>query len=217
MQRGFVAKAMTNNQHTLYNFRRCPYAMRARMALWVSGIIPYVIEVDLKDRPPRLLVLSPKGSVPVLQTADGTVIDESIDIMRWALNQNDPDGWLRDADDAQSLIKPTTSQTGWFKNALDRYKYGARYPDEDCSGARDSGQDYLERLNARLKQTKYLCADHITYADIAIFPFVRQFANTDRDWFDALPLPELQKWLAIHLESPLFRAIMEKQKPVPLE
>ncbi len=202
---------MTNkNVHTLYNFRRCPYAMRARMALWKSGIIPTIIEVDLKDRPPALYDLSPKGSVPVLQTADGRVIDESIDIMLWALNQNDPDGWLNAGEGAKTLIDPTTSQVGWFKNALDRYKYGTRYPDEDCSGARDKGEEYLQQLNTRLSGAKYLCADHITYADIAIFPFIRQFANTDRTWFDALPLPKLQAWLDSHLNSPLFKTIMEK-------
>lgn len=203
---------MAGKNHILYNFRRCPYAMRARMALWKSGIIPEIIEVDLKDRPQALYDLSPKGSVPVLQTAEGTVIDESLDIMRWALNQNDPDGWLSDAEDAQSLIEPTKSQVGWFKNALDRYKYPTRYPDEDCSGAREKGVEFLQHLNARLQNTKYLCADHITYADIAVFPFIRQFANTKRDWFDELPLKKLQDWLAFHLESALFKTIMEKRK-----
>lgn len=203
---------MSGNKHTLYNFRRCPYAMRARMALWQAGIIPEIIEVDLKNRPPVLYELSPKGSVPVLHLDDGSVIDESVDIMLWALEQNDPDGWLGEAEDAPALIEPTTSQTGWFKNALDRYKYPTRYPDEDCSGARDKGLEYLQQLEDRLGAQRYLCVDHITYADIAIFPFIRQFANTDRDWFDALPLTKLQDWLAGHLESPLFKTIMEKRK-----
>lgn len=197
-----------NQRHYLYSFRRCPYAMRARMALFYAGIPIDIEEVDFKDKPAKMLALSPKGTVPVLNSVDGSVIDESLDIMRWALSQNDPDGWMN-ADKAQinALI---SENDGTFKAALDRYKYPNRYPDEDCSGARDNGYKFLIRLNERLQSHKHLCADHITMADIAIFPFIRQFANTDKAWFEGLSLPHLQTWLRDHLESDLFQTIMGK-------
>ena len=202
-----------NNNHTLYSFRRCPYAMRARMALWQASIIPEtIVEVDLKNRPQALYDLSPKGSVPVLHLEDGTVIDESFDIMLWALKRNDPKGWLIDDPDGEQLIDIMTTQNGAFKSQLDRYKYPTRYPDEDCSGAQAKAQGYLEDLDARLGNGKFLCGDQRSYVDVAIFPFIRQCANTNRDWFDGLPLPNLQKWLAQHLEWDLFQTIMEKQK-----
>lgn len=203
---------MSNNNHTLYNFRRCPYAMRARMALWHAGIIPAtIIEVDFKNKPPEMLEISPKGSVPVLHLEDGTVIDESLDIVRWALAQNDPDGWLIDDESGAELIDIMTTQGGKFKSQLDRYKYPDRYPDEDCSGAQDNARAYLEGLNTRLENHAYLCGDARSYIDICIFPFIRQCANTNRDWFDGLPLPALQKWLATHLEWALFQTIMDKK------
>jgi glutathione S-transferase len=192
----------------LYSFRRCPYAMRARMALFQSGTKLELREIVLRDKPEHMLEISPKGTVPVLQVSETKVIDESFDIMLWALNQNDPDDWLAGHDAA--LIAQNDEE---FKAALDRYKYPNRYPDEDCSSARDDGEEFLKLLEARLQNAPYLCGDKKSLADIAIFPFIRQFANVDRDWFYALPYPALQAWLKSHLESDLFIAIMEKYKP----
>ncbi len=191
----------------LYSFRRCPYAMRARMALMASGQTVRLREVVLRDKPAEMLEASPKGTVPVLILEDGTVIDESLDVMAWALSQNDPGGWL--TADGEALI---AEADGPFKKALDRYKYPNRYEDEgvDKLEQRAKGREFLAKLDGILKDQTYLLGDAITKADIAIFPFVRQFANTDRAWFDAEPLPHLQRWLAGHLESELFLSVMTK-------
>ena len=142
---------------------------------------------------------------------DGTVIDESLDIVKWALSQNDPEGWLIDDADGEELIDVMTTQGGKFKSQLDRYKYPNRYPDEDCSGAQEQARGYLEDLNIRLENHAYLCGDKRSYVDVAIFPFIRQCANPNREWFDALPFSALQKWLAQHLEWDLFQTIMKKE------
>ena len=195
-------------RHYLYSFRRCPYAMRARMALLYAGIKIDIEEVDFKNKPAEMLRISPKGTVPILKTTDGQIIDESLDIMEWAIAQNDPNGWGEsDNNKIKALI---CENDGSFKAALDRYKYPNRYPDEDCSEARNKGYAFLLKLDEKLQNQKQLCADHITMADIAIFPFIRQFANTDREWFDSLPLTHLRRWLDAHLNSDFFQMIMDK-------
>lgn len=195
----------------LYSFRRCPYAMRARMALWISGTRCELREVKLAGKPPAMLEASPKGTVPVLVLAAGEVIDESIAIMRWALERSDPEGWL--AGDHPALIDLAD---GPFKHHLDRYKYPNRYEDERGNGRidhRGEGLAILSDLNFRLAEREHLLGERRTMADIALFPFVRQFANVDRDWFDAQPIPHLQEWLDRHLESELFTAVMPKYAP----
>ena len=199
---------MTTPDRILYSFRRCPYAMRARLALVVSGTACELREVKLADKPQAMLDASPKGTVPVLVLAEGRVIDESEQVMRWALARNDPEGWLERGDPA--LIE---ASDGPFKHALDRYKYPNRY--EDCVPLkhREQGLAFLRQLDERLAPDGQVCGKHRGIADAAIFPFVRQFANHDRDWFDAQPLPHLQAWLAGHLESPLFKTVMQREKP----
>lgn len=199
----------------LYSFRRCPYAMRARMALWVAGVTVELREVKLAAKPPEMIEASPKGTVPVLDFRDGSVIDESLAIMRWALHRNDPEGWL--AGDDEALI---ARNDGPFKRALDRYKYPTRYPDEAGGDEetfrldhRTHGLAVLHDLDARLGSSAQLCGDSRTLADIALFPFVRQFANTDREWFDAQGLPHVQEWLEGHLASELFASVMPKFAP----
>jgi len=195
----------------LYSFRRCPYAMRARMALWVSGQDVELREVKLANKPPELAEASAKATVPVLVLDDGNVIDESIAVMRWALGENDPEGWL--AGDDVDLI---ATNDGAFKHHLDRYKYPNRYVDEPNHGTVDhraEGLAILKQLDARLAENEQLNGDRISMADIALFPFIRQFANTDRAWFDAQDLPHLQAWLQQHLDSELFKAIMPKFVP----
>ena len=203
---------MSESAPILYSFRRCPYAMRARMALWVSGQACELREVKLANKPPELLALSEKATVPVLQLAGGKVLEESLDIMRWALGQSDPEGWLGGGN--AELI---AHNDGAFKHALDRYKYPTRYPDEaDGDDAafrlhhRNKGAAILNELNDRLAGDKQLSGNHRSFADIALFPFIRQFANTDRAWFDAQDWPHLQRWLDGHLGSSLFANVMAK-------
>lgn len=191
----------------LYSFRRCPYAMRARLALAISGTRCELREVRLAAKPAAMLAASPKGTVPVLVLPDGRVIDESLDIMRWALMNGDPEDWLERGDAA--LI---AANDGPFKHDLDRYKYPERHG-ADASAHRERGLAFLQKLDARLSRTDQLCGDTRGLADAAIMPFVRQFAAVDRPWFDALPLPHLRTWLAGHLASGLFDAIMMRAAP----
>ncbi|RYE02204.1 MAG: glutathione S-transferase [Sphingomonadales bacterium] len=191
----------------LYSFRRCPYAMRARMALLVSGVVYEHREVKLSAKPPEMLAASPKGTVPVLVLPDGQVIDESLDIMRWALGQNDPEHWL-EGDDAALIA----ANDGAFKHHLDRYKYPDRHA-SDPLVHRAAALAMLARLEARLAGGPWLCGVARTLTDAAIMPFVRQFAAVDRPWFDAQPLPALQSWLAAQLASPLFAEAMRLREP----
>ena len=189
----------------LYSFRRCPYAMRARMALSSSGMEYEHREVVLRDKPPEMLEVSPKGTVPVLVTPTGTVIEESLDIMRHALAMKDPEGWL-ERDDPELVA----ANDGPFKHHLDRYKYATRYNDVDPEEHRSEALDILRQLEARLAKDAYLCGARRGLADIAIFPFIRQFANADRTWFDAQSLPRLQDWLERLITSELFTGVMAK-------
>lgn len=193
--------------NTLYSFRRCPYAMRARMALRYSGVPVDIVEVSLKAKPAAMLAISPKGTVPVLD-AGGRVIDESLEIMRWALAQNDPQNWLLDGDSRIAELIEANDQG--FKVDLNRYKYAERYPEQPMEVYRAEGAVYLQRLEGLLQDRDYLLADHPSLADIALLPFVRQFAHVDREWFAQTPYPRLQAWLHNFLESDLFTSIMKK-------
>jgi glutathione S-transferase len=197
--------------NTLYSFRRCPYAMRARMALRYAGVPVEIVEVSLKDKPAQMLALSPKGTVPVLN-ADGVVIDESLQIMRWALAQNDPDDWLLGGDSFAALWmeKLIEGNDQIFKSALNRYKYAERYPEQPMEAYRAEGALFLQKLDELLEGREYLLADHPSLADIALLPFVRQFAHVDREWFAQTPYVRLQPWLQRLLESELFISIMKK-------
>lgn len=191
----------------LYSFRRCPYAMRARLALAVSGERYELREVRLSDKPKEMLALSPKGTVPVLRTADGRVIDESLSIMHWALARRDPQDWL--VRDDPALI---ATNDGSFKHHLDRYKYSDRHG-SDPMEHRGLGLLFLQELEARIAIAGQICGARTGLTDAAILPFVRQFAAVDRDWFDRQPLPGLQRWLAEHLASSLFARIMQRVAP----
>ncbi|NNA34169.1 glutathione S-transferase [Pseudomonas lundensis] len=195
--------------HTLYSFRRCPYAMRARMALRYSGVPVSIIEVSLKAKPADMLAASPKGTVPVLVCADGRVIEQSLEIMHWALSQNDPDVWLpADRPLIEMLIEENDTR---FKVLLDRYKYAVRYPEYPMEHYRAQGAVVLQRLECLLEHTPYLTGTTLTLADVALAPFIRQFAHVDRAWFAQAPYPKLQAWLERFLASGLFTAVMAKQ------
>lgn len=196
----------------LYSFRRCPYAMRARLAVAISGIQMELREVVLRDKPPSLLEVSPKATVPVLITAKGNVIDESIDIMIWALQQSDPNGWLshltaEQKELSQQLIR---NNDGDFKTYLDRYKYADRYPQHPQHYYRQQAEKTLVDLEHRLKSHGCLISNQLSIADYAILPFIRQLAFVDKAWFDSSPYPLLRKWLQDFLNSSLFEMIMIK-------
>lgn len=195
----------------LYSFRRCPYAMRARMALLAADIDVELREVVLRDKPQSMIDASPKATVPVLILQDGTVIDESLEIMVWALAENDPVEWLSPEsgtlDDMLALI---AQNDGPFKHHLDRYKYFNRYEDADPAEHRRDAEKILNRLDGRLAVGKYLFGSRPALADFAIAPFIRQFANTDKEAFDAMPFVHLQRWLNDFLASSFFERAMTK-------
>jgi len=196
----------------LYSFRRCPYAMRARLALRYAGIPCELREVVLRDKPAAMLELSPKGTVPVLVLRAGgpdqDVIDESLDIMFWALAQHDPDGWLAaDREETDLLIQANDDD---FKIWLDRYKYPDRYDDIGDSRPRDECSRFLQVLEARLESHPWMTGNSMRLADAAVFPFVRQFAHTDIDWFRSGVFPSLCQWMDRLLDSELFASVMQK-------
>ncbi|UVK90676.1 glutathione S-transferase [Pseudomonas sp. B21-051] len=193
--------------NTLYSFRRCPYAVRARMALRYSGVAVEIVEVSLKAKPAAMLAISPKGTVPVLDT-DGRVIDESLEIMRWALAQHDPDDWLLGGDSRITGLIEANDQG--FKVHLNRYKYAERYPEQPMEVYRAEGALFLQQLDELLTDRDYLLSDHLSLADVALLPFVRQFAHVDREWFAQTPYVRLQAWLQRLLDSNLFTSIMKK-------
>jgi len=197
--------------NTLYSFRRCPYAMRARMALRYSDVPVNIVEVSLKAKPAEMLALSSKGTVPVL-SADDRVIDESLAIMQWALAQNDPQDWLLKDDPAgQAHIAPLIESNDLtFKVHLNRYKYAERYPEQPMEVYRAEGAVFLRQLDELLEGRDYLLAEHPSLADVALMPFVRQFAHVDREWFAQTPYVRLQGWLQRFLESDLFTGVMQK-------
>ncbi|MCU1781784.1 glutathione S-transferase [Pseudomonas sp. 13B_2.1_Bac1] len=191
----------------LYSFRRCPYAMRARLALRYCGVPVQIVEVSLKAKPAAMLALSPKGTVPVL-CVDGRVIEESLEIMQWALAQNDPEDWLLGGDPRVLALIAENDQV--FKHHLNRYKYAERYPQQPMEHYRAEGEVFLQQLEGLLAENDYLLAGHLSLADVALAPFVRQFAHVDREWFAGTPYHRLQTWLQRFLESPLFAAVMAK-------
>ena len=196
----------------LYSFRRCPYAMRARMALACSQIRVELREVVLREMPPAMLACSPKATVPVLVFPDDTVLEESRDIINWALSENDPENWMPAADSEESAMAKhlIDENDGAFKEQLDRYKYAERYPEHPAEYYREQGEPFLKQLDDRLSRAAWLLGERISVADIAIFPFVRQFAFVDKPWFDRLPCVYLQKWLDRLLQSDLFASVMQK-------
>jgi len=199
----------------LYSFRRCPYAMRARLALVVSGGRCELREVVLRDKPQAMLSASAKGTVPVLITPEGFVIDESLDIMLWALEQNDPESWLKPQRGSRAAMLELIAQfDGGFKHHLDRYKYPNRHADAGTApDHRAACATHLLALEQRLSDTAFLFGGHATLADMAIAPFVRQFAHTDEAWFKSQPWPRLAGWLADWEALALFDRVMHKYAP----
>jgi glutathione S-transferase len=182
----------------LYSFRRCPYAIRARLALYTAKIPHEHREIRLKDKPLEMLAISPKGTVPVLQLEGGTILEESLDIMDWAFQS--PSLSLED----QQLV---TENDTFFKYALDRYKYPGRYCEEPGISYRNQCEIFLSKLENRLNP--FLAGNTVSLIDMAIFPFIRQFAMVDPEWFKAQPYPRLKTWLDFFVTSPLFQQVMQ--------
>jgi glutathione S-transferase len=204
---------------TLYSFRRCPYAMRARMALHVAETAYELCEVSLRNKPQALLDASPKATVPVLVLADGHVLEQSLDIMRWALSQHDPEHWLRfDHAAAHALLE---HNDGPFKFSLDRYKYAHRYAyayaksDQEAAKHRTLGLQFLEILETHVTKHAHLFGEEPSLADVAIFPFVRQFTSHDPAWFETTDLPHVKRWLQWHVGHKRFAAIMASPERKP--
>jgi glutathione S-transferase len=195
----------------LYSYRRCPYAMRARMALRYANIDVEIREIALREKPAHMLAVSPKGTVPVLVLASGKVLEQSLDIMDWALAQSDLDTWNIQDQEGQILSADLiATNDGAFKQALDKYKYAIRFPENSLDVYRVSGEEFLKRLESLLRQNTYLCRNTITKADVAIFPFVRQFSMVEEQWFEVANYPALKAWLNGLLNSQLFIDVMEK-------
>ena len=193
----------------LYSFRRCPYAMRARLAIAYANVAVELREVELRNKPQAMLLVSPKATVPVLQLKNGRVLDESLDIMLWALQQNDPEHWLKAAglDHAKALIRGNDEP---FKYYLDRYKYADQYPDYSELYYRQQGELFLADLESLLTQSVFLCGEQFSLADAAILPFIRQFCAVDPAWFKASPYPALRQWLNHFLASSLLEQVMTR-------
>ncbi len=195
----------------LYSYRRCPYAMRARMALRYANIDVEIREIALREKPAHMLTVSPKGTVPVLVLAGGKVLEQSLDIMDWAVEKSDVDEWNVPDREVQKLTMDLiATNDGAFKQALDKYKYAIRFPENPPDVYRASGEEFLECLESLLRQHTYLCRHTISKADVAIFPFVRQFSMVDELWFEVANYPALKAWLNGLLNSQLFIDVMEK-------
>ena len=186
--------------------------MRARMAIAISGQQVEFREVILRDKPPSMIELSPKGTVPVLSLSSGQVIDESLDVIDWALNQNDPDNWLRSSQSEKTLELIHTNDNE-FKHHLDRYKYDTRFKDAKREEHKYKARDLLVNLNDRLEEKKWLNGDNVSLSDISILPFIRQYRIADIKWFDEqLELPNINRWLDNFLNSKILNDVMKKYK-----
>jgi glutathione S-transferase len=198
----------------LYSYRRCPYAMRARMALKLLGIEVEIREISLRDKPAHMLQASPKGTVPVLILPDGSVVDESLAIMDWAFCQ--PSNLAREQNDAlqANIHEPSRAlvlmNDTEFKKNLDCYKYPERYATQSQLEYRMQGEVFLQQLENLLQQNIYLFSAEPSFADYAIFPFIRQFAAVDAAWFEQSNYPKLRAWLNAWLESELFKSVITK-------
>lgn len=195
----------------LYSFRRCPWAMRARLALHYAGCAVQVHEVAMKHKPAELLALSPKGTVPVLDTGS-VVLEESLDIMRWALAQHDPQDWrlLDDPAAAQQGEALIARNDSTFKAQVNLYKYAERYPEYTRAQYRLQAEPWLAELEGLLGGRPYLLADYPSLADAALLPLLRQFAGVEPKWFAEAPYPQLRSWLQGWLASDVFKAVMAK-------
>ncbi|HBV75570.1 MULTISPECIES: glutathione S-transferase [Vibrio] len=198
----------------LYSLRNCPFAMRARLAIYQSQVPVLLRDIVLRDKPAEMLTASPKGTVPVLVTSNGTVIEESIEVMLWALSENDPNDLLMSNDDnildeMRQLIFQFDDK---FKPCLEAYRAAKRYHEPNLVECRQSCEHYLSELENRLTQHSFLMAAQESLADLALLPFIRQFAKVERQWYLQSPYPKLRQWLDRYLQSKMFSKVMSKHE-----
>lgn len=212
------------NLPILYSLRNCPFAMRARIALFKAEQTVELRDVKLTDKPAEMLAASPKGTVPILVLPSNQVIDESLDIMLWALKQNDPDNLLlkkshnnyNDGDDiAAKMMALISLFDSEFKACLEKYKCAKRYHEANLNEYRESCEHYLQRLEIALSQHTFVMSAHESLADLAILPFIRQFARVERQWYLQAPYPQLRQWLNRYLQSVMFTKVMAKHSLWP--
>ena len=197
---------MTTSLPILYSFRRCPYAIRARLAIQASGIEVELREVVLRDKPPDFLASSPKGTVPIIVNAN-EVVEESLDIMLWALSMSDPKGWLKMPDAGYEWI---ARNDGPFKTALDHTKYSVRYPQLNPHFEREKAKKFLHDLDTQIGSNMWIFGKNCTLADMAILPFVRQFSNINNNWFSSQNWQNIHRWLTAFLHSNKYNSVMIK-------
>ena len=205
-----------NQRPICYTFRRCPYAIRARMTLDYSRTEVVYREIVFRNKPPEMLKISPKGTVPVLQLEDGTVLEESWDIMKWAVtnndSNNDPQNWLPSSTEKRESMEQLIYKNDVeFKFSLDKYKYADRHPAHSRAEYRQQCEAFLCLLEQKLAASRFLLGDHLSLADIGVFPFIRQFSMVEEGWLKSSPYPHLHNWLALLLESDRFKRIMDKK------
>jgi len=195
----------------LYSYLKCPFSLRSRMALSYAGIRCEIREVDLSNPPEEMTVISPNARVPLLILPDGNVIGESMKIMRWALSQNDPDKWWPDNTiRRQSIRNLLDTSNGSFSTALFYYAFHSNYPRRSKEEYRLEGEVFMVELEARLSVSAHLVGEALTLADVAIFPFIYNFARVDQQWFNSCPYPNLRNWVNDFMGSELFRQAMKK-------
>lgn len=196
----------------LYSLRQCPYAMRARIGVLLANQTVILRDIVMTNIPDEMLSVSPKGTVPVLLFDDATVIEESLEIMIWALNKNDPDDLLynQQADACSEMLALIKLSDSDFVEALNKYKAAARYHDTNEDTCRTQCEEFITLLEERLNNHKFLMGNTPSLADYAMLPFIRQFSRVDRKWYLQSPYPKLQHWLEKHYQNPLFSKAMKK-------
>ena len=202
----------TSTLPILYSLRNCPYAMRARLAIFKAKQAVLLRDLVLSNKPAAMIAVSPKGTVPVLVLANGTVIEESLEVMLWALQQTDPDGLLHCQKEGAlpAMLLLINEFDNDFKISLEAYKCAKRYQEDNVTQCRAVCQQYIQQLEQRLTEHTFLMSDKESLADIALIPFIRQFARVERQWYLQSPYPMVRRWLNSYLQSPVFTKVMAK-------
>ena len=202
----------TSTLPIIYSLRNCPYAMRARLAIFKAKQAVLLRDLVLSNKPAEMIAVSPKGTVPVLVLANGTVIEESLAVMLWALQQTDPDDLLHGQKEGAlpAMLLLINKFDNDFKTSLEAYKCAKRYQEDNVAQCRVVCEQYIKQLEQRLTEHRFLMSDKESLADIALVPFIRQFARVERQWYLQSPYPRVRRWLNSYLQSPVFTKVMAK-------
>lgn len=196
----------------LYSLRNCPYAMRARIAIFKAKQTVMLRDIVLKNKPQEMITASPKATVPVLVLTNGTVLDESLAIMLWALNETDPDDLLQNKNNGElsEMLQLIHTFDHGFKASLEQYKCAKRYRESNIAACREACEQYFKVLEHRLHSHEFLMSNTESLVDIALVPFIRQFARVERQWYLQSPYPKVRQWLNNYLQSSMFTKVMAK-------